>query len=639
MRCDWQQVVITSGLAAGALPPRRCSCSTRATRSTWRIPATSRRGSPAGTPARGSCPGPIDDQGLLPPTPADGRIALIYTTPSRQFPTGVSLSLARRLALIDFAGRTQCWIVEDDYDSELRYGARPLPSLQSLDNSGRVIYAGTFSKLLFPSLRLGYVVVPEPLLERFVALKHLNDDHLPLLDQATLALFLESGAFYSHVRRCRREYAVRQKLFLDLFAEADLPVSPRQRRRRHERRRLPAARTPTTRPGRAAWREAGFDVPALSHYAIRARPRPGWSSASPPSPPSSCARPSNACCRFSDGRPRSRRAAPRNATKDEETMSRRTRVDERWLDAWRSSWRWSWRRLWHGAGGRAGCSASAPPAQPPAADALRALPFDHILRYDEFTALLQAWAAARPDLVELESLGKTPEGRELWFLTLTSRATGPASDKPAIAVDGNEHATEWGGGVAALHFTHHLLAGFGSDERVTRLLETRAVYVLPRLTPDGVEATLDAGAFHPLGRPALSARHAGEGIHARDLDGDGRAVFMRYRDPNGPWKEYPGDRRLLVPRAPDETGGDFWRVLPEGRIEGYDGATIADPPALEPIDLGANFPGDLRGQRARTHRRGVSDSPSPRSRPTSRRSRRGPTSSPTSPATPSAGSC
>lgn len=238
--------------------------------------------------------------------------------------------------------------------------------------------------------------------------------------------------------------------------------------------------------------------------------------------------------------------------------------------------------------------ASAPPAMSAPLAPLQALPFDHILRYDEFTALLQAWAAARPDLVELESLGKTPEGRELWFLTLTAHATGPAGDKPAIAVDGNEHATEWGGGVAALHFIHHLLDRFGSDERVTRLLETRAVYVLPRLTPDGVEATLEQGRFiRSVARPYPFATPE-SGIHGRDLDGDGRAVFMRYRDPNGPWKEYPGDRRLLVPRAPDEAGGDYWRVLPEGRIEGYDGATIADPPALEPIDLGANFPGDLR---------------------------------------------
>jgi GntR family transcriptional regulator/MocR family aminotransferase len=98
-------------------------------------------------------------------------MSIIYTTPSRQFPTGVSLSLARRLALIDHAASTRAWIIEDDYDSELRYGAAPLPSLQSLDRSGCVIYTGPFSKVLFPSLRLGYVVVPESLVDRFIELK------------------------------------------------------------------------------------------------------------------------------------------------------------------------------------------------------------------------------------------------------------------------------------------------------------------------------------------------------------------------------------------------------------------------------------------------------------------------------------
>lgn len=233
-------------------------------------------------------------------------------------------------------------------------------------------------------------------------------------------------------------------------------------------------------------------------------------------------------------------------------------------------------------------------AQPVAGAAIAPLPFDHILRYDELTALLHSWAAARPELVEVESLGRTPEGREIWFLTLTARATGAADAKPAIVIDGNMHATEWGGGVAALHFVHRLLAGFGTDERVTRLLESRTVYVLPRLTPDGVEATLAQGRFiRSVPRP-FPPGAPDPGIHARDLDGDGRAVFMKLRDPNGPWKEYAADRRLLVPRAPDEVGGEFWRVLPEGDIADYDGVTIADPPAAEPLDLGSNFPADLR---------------------------------------------
>jgi murein tripeptide amidase MpaA len=221
------------------------------------------------------------------------------------------------------------------------------------------------------------------------------------------------------------------------------------------------------------------------------------------------------------------------------------------------------------------------------------LPYDHILRYDELTKLLQQWAGERPNLVKLESLGKTPKGREMWFITLTNQATGPAEEKPAIVVDGNMHATEWAGGVAALNFVHKLLASYGSDEKVTRLLDTRTVYVLPRMTPDGVEATLDQGRFiRSVDRPYPTATPE-SGIIPKDVNGDGRTLYMRYRDPNGPWKEYAQDKRLLVPRDPDETGGNYWRVLPEGMIEGYDGVTIGDEPEHEALDFGANFPADL----------------------------------------------
>jgi len=272
VRCDSRQVVITSGsqqalflLATLLLKPRE------------RVYVED----PGYVEARLACrnagarivPGPIDEQGLCLPTAESGRISLIYTTPSRQFPTGVSLSLARRLALIDYAARNRSWIIEDDYDSELRYGAAPLPSLQSLDGSGRLIYTGTFSKVLFPSLRLGYVVMPDAELDRFIELKHLNDDHLPLLDQATLALFLESGAFYSHIRRCRREYAARHTLFLDLFARTDLPLTFE-----HTDGGMNVVGYLPEGSDDVAWsrrlEESGFDVPALSHYAIE-KTRPG----------------------------------------------------------------------------------------------------------------------------------------------------------------------------------------------------------------------------------------------------------------------------------------------------------------------------------------------------------------------------
>ncbi len=230
-------------------------------------------------------------------------------------------------------------------------------------------------------------------------------------------------------------------------------------------------------------------------------------------------------------------------------------------------------------------NASAAPVAP--------LPFDHILRYDELTTLLQKWAAERPDLVQLESIGKTPKGREMWFLTLTNHATGSAEEKPALVVDGNMHATEWAGGVAALHFVHKLLDQYGTDERVTRLLDTRTIYVLPRMTPDGVDATLDQGRFiRSVDRPYPTALPA-PGIIPRDVNGDGRTLFMRFPDPNGPWKEYAQDKRLLVPRDPDETGGNYFRVLPEGMIEGYNGVTIGNEPEHEALDFGANFPADL----------------------------------------------
>jgi GntR family transcriptional regulator/MocR family aminotransferase len=271
VRCDWRQVVITAGSQQGLFLLATLLLGARdqvyvedpgyvEARLAWR-----RAGARI-------VPGPVDEQGLRLPA-RQGKVSLVYTTPSRQFPTGVSMSLPRRLALIDFAGRTKAWVIEDDYDSELRYGAPPLPSLQSLDRSGRVIYVGTFSKLLFPSLRLGYVVVPESLLDSFVELKHLIDDHLPLVEQATLALFLESGAFYSHIRRCRRAYAERQALFLKLFADAEAPLEfPHTDGGMNLMGLLPAGADDAAWSARLA--DAGFDVPALSRYAVKAT-RPG----------------------------------------------------------------------------------------------------------------------------------------------------------------------------------------------------------------------------------------------------------------------------------------------------------------------------------------------------------------------------
>lgn len=162
-------------------------------------------------------PVPVDENGFnLSATVKENRKArLAYVTPSHQFPLGVTMSLSRRLQLLEWAQKTESWIVEDDYDSEFRYAGRPLPSLQGLDRCGsRVLYIGTFSKTIFPALRLGCLVVPPDLVEIFTAVRALNGSHSPLIDQATLAEFINEGHFARHIRRMRRLYEERQEILI-----------------------------------------------------------------------------------------------------------------------------------------------------------------------------------------------------------------------------------------------------------------------------------------------------------------------------------------------------------------------------------------------------------------------------------------
>jgi GntR family transcriptional regulator / MocR family aminotransferase len=140
---------------------------------------------------------------------------LIYVTPSHQFPSGVTMSLARRVELLRATEKARSWILEDDYDSEYRYGSRPVAALQGLDRSGRVIYFGTFSKVLFPALRLAYLVVPPGLVDSFAAAKAVNDRHSPTVDQAVLAEFINEGHFTRHIRRMRALYLERLETLLD----------------------------------------------------------------------------------------------------------------------------------------------------------------------------------------------------------------------------------------------------------------------------------------------------------------------------------------------------------------------------------------------------------------------------------------
>jgi GntR family transcriptional regulator/MocR family aminotransferase len=135
---------------------------------------------------------------------------LAYVTPSHQFPLGATMSAARRIELLQWAARTGSWIVEDDYDSEYRYGGRPITALQGLDTDARVIYVGTFSKVLFPALRLGYLVVPKDLLPAFRAARDALDTCSPMLPQRALHDFIREGHFARHIRRMRMLYAARR---------------------------------------------------------------------------------------------------------------------------------------------------------------------------------------------------------------------------------------------------------------------------------------------------------------------------------------------------------------------------------------------------------------------------------------------
>jgi GntR family transcriptional regulator / MocR family aminotransferase len=222
-------------------------------------------------------PVPVDREGL---NVANGQALcsgarLAYVSPSHQYPLGVVMSLSRRLALLEWAHQAGAWILEDDYDSEYRYRGRPLSSLQGLDTREQVIYMGTFSKVLFPALRLGYLVVPSDLVDTFIAARALIDRHSPQLDQAILADFIAEGHFVRHIRRMRTLYEHRQQVLLEAARQelgGLLEVSP------HEAGMHLVGWLPPDLDDRAVSRKAalkGVDAQPLSAYSLCGTTRPG----------------------------------------------------------------------------------------------------------------------------------------------------------------------------------------------------------------------------------------------------------------------------------------------------------------------------------------------------------------------------
>jgi GntR family transcriptional regulator / MocR family aminotransferase len=222
-------------------------------------------------------PVPVDQDGL--DVGAGRRLAprarLAYVSPSHQFPLGVTLSLPRRLALLRWAVQAGAYVLEDDYDSEFRYAQRPLASLQGLDTHGRVLYTGTFSKVLFPGLRLGYLVVPPELVDMFVAARTFADGCPPSVSQAVLAAFVADGHFERHIRRVRALARERQEVLVETarrLLAGRLCVAPAPSGM-HLMGWLAPGRSDTQAQRRAA--RHGIDALPLSFFALRPPARAG----------------------------------------------------------------------------------------------------------------------------------------------------------------------------------------------------------------------------------------------------------------------------------------------------------------------------------------------------------------------------
>jgi len=217
--------------------------------------------------------------------------------------------------------------------------------------------------------------------------------------------------------------------------------------------------------------------------------------------------------------------------------------------------------------------------------------FQQFYRHAELTRLLKDYAEALPGLVQLSTIGKSHEGRDIWLVTVTNSVTGPAEDKPALWIDGNIHAAELTASTACLYFLHQLATG-SDNPKLRHLLDTRTVYICPRLNPDGAELALADRPRHIRSgtRPYPFDEPHVEGLTVEDIDGDGRVLMMRIPDPHGPYKKCEADPRLMVAREPGEFGGSYYRVMPEGSLKNWDGLQIKVNKDREGLDLNRNFP-------------------------------------------------
>ncbi len=216
--------------------------------------------------------------------------------------------------------------------------------------------------------------------------------------------------------------------------------------------------------------------------------------------------------------------------------------------------------------------------------------FDHYYLYEEVTQTLKELEADYPELIKVHSICTTPDSHEVWAAEITNYKTGAVLSKPAYYVDGNHHAGEVTGSMAALHLIVTLVQGYGVKENITALLDHSAVYVIPRISPDGAEVYLTTcNQLRSVNRP-YPYEEPEPGLHPTDMDGDGVIRMMRIEDPNGVWKPMEKDPRIMVKRAPSDFGGKYYNVYPEGEILGYDGINIKMAEDKWGLDFNRNYP-------------------------------------------------
>lgn len=216
---------------------------------------------------------------------------------------------------------------------------------------------------------------------------------------------------------------------------------------------------------------------------------------------------------------------------------------------------------------------------------------DHYYRYDEMTEWLLHVADNHTELVDLRSIGTSPEGRDIWVVALTDRKTGEADHKPAYWIDGNTHASEVMGSAAAL-FTIDFVVEHADSPEIAQLLTSRALYVAPRINPDGAEWCLETGKYVRSARRLYPEQRPRPGFVEEDVDGDGEILQMRVPDPQGAWKLSADDPRLLVPREPWDTDGPFFHLYVEGRFEEPAASDPQLPVRDDPhaLDFNRNYP-------------------------------------------------